>query len=151
MRQILMRTAVLAVFVAGVSAPGQSQPKLDLDTFFMKNIGLSQEQVADIRNGQAVAKDLESRVPDEIFVFGAIYINAEPEKYVSFANDLDRLRKLSEFLAIGTFSSPPQVSDLKGFALTSDDIAGGLKLGIIRKVATGKSEVGPVCQTGPLR
>jgi hypothetical protein len=89
----------------------------------MKNIGLSPEQVADIRNGQAVAKDLESRVPDEIFVFGAIYINADPEKYVSFANDLDRLRKLSEFLAIGTFSSPPQVSDLKGFALTSDDIA----------------------------
>ena len=123
MRPILMRTAALAILLAGISAPGGSQSKLDLNTFFAKNIGLSQEQIADIRNGQAVAKNLESRVPDEIFVFGAIYINADLEKYVSFAADIDRLRKLSEFLAIGTFSSPPQLSDLKGFTFDSDDVA----------------------------
>ena len=123
MRPILMRTAALAILLTGISAPGGSQSKLDLNTFFAKNIGLSQEQIADIRNGRAVAKNLESRVPDEIFVFGAIYINADLEKYVSFAADIDRLRKLSEFLAIGTFSSPPQLSDLKGFTFDSDDVA----------------------------
>jgi hypothetical protein len=122
MRRIFMQVVVLATAIAGISIPGTSQAEPDLNAFFAKNIGLSQEQVTDIRNGHAVAKNLESRIPDEIFVFGAIYINADPEKYLAFANDIDRLRKLSEFLAIGTFSDPPEVSDLKGFTLSSDDI-----------------------------
>lgn len=118
-----MRIVMFVALLAGIPAPGGAREKLDLNTFFTKNIGLTQEQITGIRSGQAVAKTLESRIPDEIFVFGAIYINADPEKYVTFANDIDRLRKLSEFLAIGTFSDPPQVSDLKGFTFDKDDVA----------------------------
>jgi hypothetical protein len=123
MRRIFIQVVVLVAVIAGISAPGGSQSKLDLNAFFAKNVGLSQEQITGIRSGQAVAKNLESRIPDEIFVFGAVYINADPESYVQFASDIDRLRKLSEYLAVGTFSNPPQVSDLKGFTFDSDDVA----------------------------
>ncbi len=123
MRRIVFPVVTLVTLIAWATIPGRSQEKLDLNEFFTKNIGLSQDQITDIRNGQPVAKNMQSRKPDEIFVFGAVYINADPEKYVSFANDIDRLRKLSEFLAIGTFSDPPELSDLKGFGLNSDDIA----------------------------
>ena len=36
--------------------------------------------------------------------------------------DFNRLRKLPNYLALGVFSNPPQLSDLKGFSLDSDDI-----------------------------
>jgi hypothetical protein len=123
MRRILVQVIVLFTLVAAAIVPAGAQTKLDLPIFFEKNIGLSQDQITAINSGQPVAKNLESRIPDEIFVFGAIYINANPESYVKWANDLDRLRKLSEYLAIGTFSDPPQLSDLKGFTFDSEDIA----------------------------
>ena len=55
-------------------------------------------------------------------MFGAIYIHAAPESYLKFAHDFDRLRKLPNYLALGVFSNPPQLSDLKGFSFDSDDI-----------------------------
>jgi len=123
MRRILVQVALPVAVIAGISAIGEPQAKPGLHAFFAENIGLSQDQITAIRNGQAVAKDLESRIPDEIFVFGAVYINADPAKYIQFVNDIDRLRKLPEYLAIGTFSDPPQLSDVKGFTFDSDDVA----------------------------
>ena len=55
-------------------------------------------------------------------MFGAVYIHAAPEAYVLFAHDFDRLRKVPSYLALGVFSSPPQLSDLKDFSFDSDDI-----------------------------
>ena len=55
-------------------------------------------------------------------MFGAVYINAAPEDYLKFSRDFDRLRKLPGYLAIGEFSNPPQLSDLKGFTFDSEDI-----------------------------
>ena len=55
-------------------------------------------------------------------LFGAVYIHAAPETYFQFARNFDRLRKVPGFLALGVFTNPPQLSDLKGFAFDSDDI-----------------------------
>jgi hypothetical protein len=118
----VVQLAALLILTIGAAVPGTAQANLDLQTYFTEYIGLSQEQIAAIRSGQAVAKTLTSRIPAEIFVFGAIYINAAPGSYLKFASDFDRLRKLPEYLAIGKFSSPPELSDLKGFAFDSDDI-----------------------------
>src|SRR4029077_18304391 len=85
-------------------------------------IGLSQDQIAAIRNGQPVTKNLMSRTSAEVFLFGAVYVHATPESYLQFARDFERLRKLPNYLALGVFSNPPQPSDLKDFSLDSDDI-----------------------------
>jgi hypothetical protein len=55
-------------------------------------------------------------------LIGAVYIHAAPESYLRFASDFDRLRKLPNYLALGVFGNPPQLSDLKGFSFESDDI-----------------------------
>ena len=47
--------------------------------FFREFAGLSEEQIAEIQLGKAVAKVVESRTPDELFVFGAVYVEAAPE------------------------------------------------------------------------
>jgi hypothetical protein len=101
---------------------GFSQSNPDLQAFFRQSIGLTEDQIAVIRNGQAIAKAVPSRIPDEIFLFGAVYIHAAPEAYLRFARDFDRLRKLPSYLALGEFNNPPQLSDLKDFSFDNEDI-----------------------------
>jgi hypothetical protein len=112
----------LFVLIAGISITCFSQSSPDLSTYFKKYIGLSEEQIRLIRSNEGFAKTLPSRVPEEIFVFGAIYIHAKPETYVTLSQDFDRRRNVPGYPAIGEFSSPPQLSDLQGFALGSDEI-----------------------------
>jgi hypothetical protein len=121
MRRII-QIAMLLALISAATSPSFSQTNPDLHTYFKDYIGLSDDQIAAIRIGQAVAKTLHSRTPDEIFVFGAIYINATPESYLKFSHDFDRLRKLPGYLAIGEFSNPPQFSDLKDFTFDAQDI-----------------------------
>ena len=114
---------VVALFVvlASVSLRSGPQSEAEVETFF-RGVKLSTGQISEIRSGKPVAKILESRKADEIFVLGAVFIRATPEAYVKFANDIERLRKLSEYKAVGVFSNPPQVSDLKGLSLDKEDI-----------------------------
>ena len=116
--------AALLVLIAVAAVSGISQPNPDLQTFFRQNIGLSEDQIAAIRSGQAVTTALPPRTPAEVLLFGAVYIHAAPEAYFQFARNFDRLREVPGFLALGVFTNPPQLSDLKGFAFDSDDIRG---------------------------
>jgi len=121
MRNVVRIVSLLTVIV-GITAFSAAQTSAELQSYFKETGGLSPDQIAAIQNGQPVAKTLTSRTPAEIFVLGVIYVNAAPESYVKFAGDFDRLRKIPEYLAVEPFSTPPQLSDLKGFALDSDDL-----------------------------
>ena len=114
--------AALPLLIAAISPHGFSQATPALQTFFRENIGLSPDQIADIQDGKPVTKTLPSRTPAEVFLVGAVYIHAAPEKYLQFAHDFDRLRKLPSYLALGVVSTPPQISDFKDFSFDSDDI-----------------------------
>ena len=48
-----------------------SQTVRDLQSFFREDVGLSEEQIANIRGGKAVVKAMPSRTPDEVFLFGS--------------------------------------------------------------------------------
>ena len=121
----VLRTCVCTIAFATLIALGYqtvSAQSPELDKYFSQNIGLSQSQIAAIRNGQPVTKALPSRTPAEVFLFGAVFVHAAPEKYVQFAHDYNRMRKQPGNLALGVFSSPPTLSDLKGFTFDNDDI-----------------------------
>jgi hypothetical protein len=117
-----LRAAVLLALISAVVSTSFSQANPDLRTYFKEYIGLSDDQIAAIRNGDAVTKNLQSRAAAEIFVFGAVYIKATAESYLKFSRDFDRLRALPGYLAIVQFSNPPQLSDLKDFTFESEDI-----------------------------
>ncbi|MBK5294536.1 MAG: hypothetical protein JJE04_23005 [Acidobacteriia bacterium] len=117
-----MRTAALLALIAATGLPASSQPNPEPEKFFRQNVGLSQDQIAAIRNGQPVAKVLPSRRPGEIFLFGAIYIHTAPEKYFQYVRDLERLRNLPGYLALGVNNDPSQLVGWKGFSFDSDDI-----------------------------
>ena len=111
--------AGLLVLSAGATTQAQNAEPFK---FFREYVGLNDEQITAIRNGKAIAKIVESRTPDEVFVFGAVYVESTPDKYLKFASDIDSLRKLPSYLAIQKFSNPPQLSDLQGFSLETQDI-----------------------------
>jgi len=118
--QLATRVA-LSVTLLG-SATGSEQSISGLHDFFANNIGLSEDQIAAIKSGKAVVKAMPPRGPAEVLLFGAVYVHAAPEKYFQFAHDFDRLRQLPNYLALGVFSTPPQLSDLSDFSFDDDDI-----------------------------
>src|SRR6516225_279529 len=120
-----MRTrmiTLLLLFMLSSGGLGALDQGVELNKFFREDVGLGDDQIQAIRHGNALAKVLDSRTPDEIFVFGSVYINATPESYLKLASDIDALRKLPNFFAIRKFSDPPQLSDLEGFTLEEEDV-----------------------------
>ena len=67
--------------------------------FFHEFVGLNDGQIREIREGKAIAKILDSPTADQVFVFGSVYINSTPERYLKFASDIDALRKLPSYIA----------------------------------------------------
>ncbi len=115
--------ALLAALLLSLVQPSASNAQnAEPFKFFRDYIGLKEDQIAAIRNGKAVAKIVESRTPDEVFVFGSVYVRSTPEEYLKLASDIAELRKLPTYLAIRKFSDPPQLSDLEGFTLEPEDI-----------------------------
>jgi hypothetical protein len=117
-RFILMTTWLIVT----TTAAGFPQSELDLRKFFRQDLGLTDGQISDIRKGKAVVNSLPPRTPSEVFLLGAIYIHAAPEKYLQFERDFDRRRELPAYWSLVVFSNPPQLSDLKNFTFDNDEI-----------------------------
>jgi len=109
---------LLACCVSFAVAGSVAEP----ENFFRQYVGLNDAQISAIQHGTAIAKTLDAPEADQVFVFGAVYIESTPESYLKFASNLDRLRKLPSYLAVRKFSDPPVLSDLDGFTLEEEDI-----------------------------
>src|SRR5262250_1137599 len=90
MRRECRIVLVLLSVVMGLSHPDACQTNAELQTYFKKNIGLNDGQVGQIRAGKPVTKEIKSRTPADIIVFGAVYINTTPEAYIRLSDDFDR-------------------------------------------------------------
>src|SRR5262245_1734209 len=116
---LLLQLPLFSVSDRQQSASGQSA---EPDKFYREYVRLNDGQIASLRSGKAIAKIIDSPTPDEVFVFGSVYIDSTPESYLKFAADIDQLRKLPGYLAIRKFSDPPRLSDLDGFTLDEADV-----------------------------
>jgi hypothetical protein len=120
-RRVMPSLFLLVSIVASVP-PNSAQPNPRLQTFFREKVGLSQDQTDDIQIGTPVVMSLPPRSPEEVILFGAVYIHAAPESYLQLTLDFDRLRRLPNYQALGVFGNPPRLADLNGFSLDSEDI-----------------------------
>jgi len=120
-RSVALDLYVIFSLTAAVPfAHTQSNPRLQ--AFFEQNIGLGQEQIDDIRHGIPIVKTFPPRTPAEVFLFGAVYIQAAPQDYLRLVSDLNRMRRIPGYLDLGVFGNPPMLSDLNGLSLDSDDV-----------------------------
>jgi hypothetical protein len=90
--------------------------------FLRDQIHLTQGQIAQVQNGKAVAKILATPNPSDIFVFGAVFIHAEPGAYLHLMRDVPRLKRLGGYLGAGEFSTAPTIGDMDGLSLDQDDV-----------------------------
>ena len=118
----LPRVLVSALLLSFVQLTASNAQDVEPLKFFRNYAGLHEDQITAIRNGKAVATIVDSRTPDEVFVFGSVYVRSTPEKYLQLASDPEQLRKLPNYLALQTFSDPPRLSDLEGFTLEPGDV-----------------------------
>lgn len=123
------------LLLLGVSVLVQTQQPPGTEEFLRTRMQLSANQINDIRRGKAVAKILSSSERSDIFVFGAVYIHAQPSAYLEFMSDIPRLKKMPGYLGAGKFSEPPQLSDLEGFSFDEKDIKD------LRECKPGKCEL----------
>ena len=114
-------TVSLMLLASNIESTADAQVFV-LDKFLRESVGLNAGQIDSVHQGTAVAVVLDSPTADQVFVFGTVYIRAEPESYLRFANDFDALRKLPSYLAVQKFSNPPRFSDLSGFTIDADDL-----------------------------
>lgn len=120
-----MPTAVLLTLLVVSRSQGEfrvTDNSVEPNKFFHDFIGLNDDQIREIREGKAIAKILDSPTADQVFVFGSVYINSTPERYLKFASDIDALRKLPSYLALRQFSEPPELADLAEFTLDDEDL-----------------------------
>jgi hypothetical protein len=115
-------TIVFVFFLCKAGMGATDDIKSEPYDYFRQYVGLNDGQIQSINNGKALAKVLDTGSADQILVFGAVYIDSTPEKYLQFASDIDALRKLPSYLAIRKFSNPPVLSDLDGFTLEEEDV-----------------------------
>ncbi len=121
-----MQRACLAVFlflaVLCFILSSFAQSSSDLIPYF-KNVGFSDQDIAAItEHGQSVSKDLKTRSASDIYVVGAVYINAKPDAYLKSVTDYVALRKLPDYLGVQAIGVPPKLSDFSGFNFTDEDI-----------------------------
>ncbi|HET6929733.1 MAG TPA: hypothetical protein VFI45_05385, partial [Candidatus Acidoferrum sp.] len=123
MHERIVTVVLLALLVSPVIGSGipSTDKAAEPDKFFHEFVGLNDGQIREIREGKAIAKILDSPTADQVFVFGSVYINSTPERYLKFAADIDALRKLPSYIAVQKFSDPPQLSDLTGFTMDEQD------------------------------
>jgi hypothetical protein len=123
MKAKLAKSAGLVVSLLHLSAVMMTgQARREPYNYFHQYIGLSDAQISDVSNGKVFVKELRSPNPAEIILFGTVLVNSSPEDYLKLVRNIDSLRKLPNYLAIQQFSTPPQLSDLTGFTVDSEDI-----------------------------
>lgn len=91
-------------------------------TFLTQHIGLTSQQLLSIERGEVVTKSISSRMPEEVLVVGAVFVQARPEDYPPLAFDIERLLQSPSYVAVGRIRVPPQLSDLDGFVLEPEDV-----------------------------
>ena len=92
-----IRLSLALLLVSFVHLPHSNAQNVEPFKFFRDDVGLKEDQIAAIRDGKAVAKVVESRTPDEVFVFGSVYAAVDSRENISrLLRYIDALRKTSQ-------------------------------------------------------
>lgn len=99
------------------AAPGSSEAL----RFFRDQIGLPEEDLRRLRQGEPVTRTLGTGDGRDIAAFGAIRVTADPRDLIRAFHDIEVFKRSDIVLEIGRFSDPPRLADLEGLSLERED------------------------------
>jgi hypothetical protein len=104
---------------------GQAAPKAarrDPPSTLLASFGLTPQQIAAVDAGRPFASVLPWGGPSEVYVFGAVHVDAAPEAYVAVARDVGRLKGADGYMGVGELAENASVADLNALTVDSDDV-----------------------------
>ena len=109
----MQRWAALMI-IALISA----EPPADL----FAALGLTPDEVAAVDAGRPVAKVLSWGTPSEVYVFGAVHVDAPLDVYIKTVRDVAGLSTAPGYLGAGELHETAEAADLARVALDADDV-----------------------------
>lgn len=117
MRRILFITALVTTPAFSSSQPQETR------TFLRSVLGFGESELRDLAQARAAVRSLETVDGREIAIAGAIRVPLTPQQYIAQLTDIVEFKRHEAVQQIGTFGSPPQVSDIAGLTLDGDHVA----------------------------
>jgi hypothetical protein len=121
---------VAALAVAQMPAPPSLAQSSDatfpplLDTYVNRYVKLTSAARSALLSGEPVTKLLDADPSKEVALFGAVWIDAEPQAYVRLAKDIEHFERGGAFHVTKRISTPPQLSDFAPLHLPDQDVRG---------------------------
>jgi hypothetical protein len=72
-------------------------------------------------DGAAITKFLDADPKSEVALFGAIWISADPHRYVAAVQDIEHFESGDAFIITKRISTPPRIEDFAALKLSPDD------------------------------
>ena len=101
-------------------APSNLPPKLE--DYLTKAVRLPAAERRRLLHGEPVARLLDTDGSKEVAVFGAIWIDALPARYVEAVTDVERFEQGRSFRITRRIASPPQIEDFAELRLPEEDL-----------------------------
>jgi hypothetical protein len=111
-------TSSTALLGQSGSAPLPSR----LSDFLTRQAGLTAIEQAPLLQGEPVTLVLEAAAPQEVAVFGAVWVKAPISRYVAAVQDIEQMERGGSFRITKRISSPPRLEDFDQLTLTEQDI-----------------------------
>ncbi len=125
-----MRTGGLAIWLAAAAvamvtvgtAAREPQAAVEAEKVLVERLGFSQEEVVQVRAGQAITRLLPSREPVEVGVVGAVRVSGSPDRLVYWLKEIANFRQAAELGPSGKLGTPPRLEDFGDLALSPEEL-----------------------------
>jgi hypothetical protein len=118
---MIRRDAVLVCLCLSAASAQELATDPAVRAVLTSQLGFSDRDLADLRNGNPVKHSLRPRAPGEIAVAGLVRIQAPKSAFFARARDIARFKNGPDVLQIGRFSHPPALDDLAALSVDEDD------------------------------
>lgn len=117
MRRLVVMAVLPLVFM------GQ-RPRVPADLVTMlREVGFSSRDFDALARGEAISRLVETGDPDITGAAAAVKINGRPEHLAEFWKRIEQSESGAKVTALGRFSKPPVLTDMRTLALSDEDLA----------------------------
>lgn len=115
---------VFAVGFGTTRLPAQRPPfPPALEAYVAKYVALAPADRVRLLNGQPVTRLLDADPSREVVVFGAVWVRATIDSYVTAVKDIETFERGRGFRITKKISTPPRIADFDKLTLDEDDAA----------------------------
>jgi hypothetical protein len=115
---------VVLVFASIALGSSQAPSTLPakLETYLTNVVRLPAGERRRLMQGEPVARLLDTDGSKEVAVFGAIWVDAPPARYVEAVSDIERFEQGRSFRITRRIASPPRIEDFAELRLPDEDL-----------------------------